>query len=85
MAISQTLPNNSRRSHGVVRIQKEPSKRVRMVSAFQLDYVKYVKDPQLRALWQARNATFKLGEPVDVLTTLIKARMAELKGLTPTI
>lgn len=54
-------------------------RRGRLQTAFQQDIVTWGQDPQVRALAQARNMTYRLGEPVDGLTATLKARIDSLK------
>lgn len=73
-----------RRGGQLVQEEIHVPKRKRMMTTFQQDISFYRTDPQVRALSQARNTTFKLGESVESLTILLKARLGELKG-TPKV
>ncbi len=71
---------NGTRRHGIV-AEAVKTRKARIKTDFQKDLEKHAEDPQIRALIQARFATFKLGEPVDSLTNMVKNRLEVLKGL----
>lgn len=73
---TQTIPQRR-----PIRITKEvPQRRHRIMTQFQEDILLHGNDPQVRALVQARNSTFRLGENVDSLTAMLKVRLLALSG-----
>ncbi len=77
MALTQVGQDNGRR-HGFIAQGRE--RKARIKTDFQKDLQTFSQDPQVRALVQARFATYKLGEPVDSLTLMVKSRLDVLKG-----